>query len=467
MKKSKSSVREPTRDRLSELPDSLILKILGLLPMKDFVRTSILSKRWENLWATIPCLNFDYLTREISPERVRNIVNGVLRFWRGTKIVKFKIHLSSEIVESLVSDIDVWLRFAKENEVEVLCVDLMNSDGIYCVPQFLFSSCPSLKVLVLRGCSLCVPENVQWNNLRSLTIDGYRLTPHLMAKVLSGSPQLEVFILHVMESGENLRIQSSSLKMLCIEKFVYGDDGESSMDKGYAGDGPSMNTELAICTPNLGTLELSGISYSKCSLLNVSSLTHATIGFYGDDLFTGTDVHEETLRQIFPTIQHVESVTLSDCCIKVLGAMEKKHLLSPLPNVKFLKLNGILSEGEEIAGLLEIFPELKMLVIEDEDDERCEYHHRESLVFERNLPKSFLLQLRTVEVTWCWHEGDNSIFPFIQFLLKYASKLEKMVFRLKGIMPPEQQPEYWFWGSQKVLKMPKSSRTADIIFREY
>ncbi|KAH6769743.1 hypothetical protein C2S52_014546 [Perilla frutescens var. hirtella] len=464
MKKSKSSVRGPSRDRLSELPDSLILKILGLLPMKDFVRTSILSKRWENLWATIPCLNFDYLTREINPERVRNIVNGVLRFWRGTKIVKFKIHLSSEIVESLVSDIDVWLRFAKENEVEVLYVDLMNSDGIYCVPQFLFSSCPSLKVLVLRGCSLCVPENVQWNNLRSLTIDGYRLTPHLMAKVLSGSPQLEVFILHVMESGENLRIQSSSLKMLCIEKFVYGDDGESSMDKGYAGDGPSMNTELAICTPNLETLELFGIPYSKCSLLNVSSLTHATIGFDGDELFSGTDVHEETLRQVFPTIQHVENVTLSDCCIKVLGAMENKHLLSPLPNVKFLKLNGILSEGEEIAGLLELFPELKMLVIEDVDGESSGY---QSLEFERNLPKSFLLQLRTIEATWLWDEGDRSILPFIQFLLKYASKLEKMVFRLKGMMPSEQPPQSWFWGSEKVLRMPKSSRIVDIIFREY
>ncbi|KAL8494670.1 hypothetical protein ACS0TY_025492 [Phlomoides rotata] len=45
-------------DRLIELPLSLIHHILSFLAMRDVVSTTILSKRWNNLWTYVPCLNF-------------------------------------------------------------------------------------------------------------------------------------------------------------------------------------------------------------------------------------------------------------------------------------------------------------------------------------------------------------------------------------------------------------------------
>jgi hypothetical protein len=44
---------------LSNLPKEVLLDILSLLPTKDAGRTSLLSKRWEYLWASIPNLVFD------------------------------------------------------------------------------------------------------------------------------------------------------------------------------------------------------------------------------------------------------------------------------------------------------------------------------------------------------------------------------------------------------------------------
>ncbi|KAA8515352.1 hypothetical protein F0562_018418 [Nyssa sinensis] len=42
--------KKKARDRISILPDSLVLNILSFLPTKDVVRTATLSKRWLYLW---------------------------------------------------------------------------------------------------------------------------------------------------------------------------------------------------------------------------------------------------------------------------------------------------------------------------------------------------------------------------------------------------------------------------------
>ncbi|KAJ0804496.1 putative F-box domain, leucine-rich repeat domain superfamily, F-box-like domain superfamily [Helianthus annuus] len=45
-------------DRLSVLPDDLILKILSFVGLKDAIRTSVLSSRWRCMWTSAPHLSF-------------------------------------------------------------------------------------------------------------------------------------------------------------------------------------------------------------------------------------------------------------------------------------------------------------------------------------------------------------------------------------------------------------------------
>ncbi|KAM7462539.1 hypothetical protein LguiA_030660 [Lonicera macranthoides] len=53
------SENKNAKDRLSELPDAILIHILSFLDTKYAVQTSSLSKRWINLWISVTNLNFN------------------------------------------------------------------------------------------------------------------------------------------------------------------------------------------------------------------------------------------------------------------------------------------------------------------------------------------------------------------------------------------------------------------------
>ena len=51
---TKESEDNNDADVISNLPEEVLLRILSLVPTKSAVKTSVLSKRWELLWARVP-----------------------------------------------------------------------------------------------------------------------------------------------------------------------------------------------------------------------------------------------------------------------------------------------------------------------------------------------------------------------------------------------------------------------------
>ncbi|KAL8523366.1 hypothetical protein ACS0TY_013359 [Phlomoides rotata] len=373
-------MEEPSvhRDRLSGLPLSLIHHILSFLPMRDVVSTTLLSKRWVDLWTTVPCLNFcermhnfcermqrdadeneddgtddeDNWTRT-ETSRIQNFVNRALILWKGVTILKFKIDIKSSYDSSLVSvsDVTAWTCFAVRNKVEEL--EIITTRQCW-APQCL-KSCSSLRKLSLVGCNLQFHGTPSWNRLKSLTIRGpfgSRISGDMINRILLGSPELEEFEVKLCDSNENLSIRSRSLKKLKMGNLL------RSNDKG---------SPLRICCPNLETLKIAGM-ICECLFSDVSSLIVASFNIYLNQ-FALENVDEllgETLKQVFSTIQHVEKVSLSDVCVQVLVATHKKYLHSALPSVKFLKLN-LGHEFGDVIDLLGIFPNLKVLLIKHQD----------------------------------------------------------------------------------------------------
>ncbi|KAK7832582.1 f-box/fbd/lrr-repeat protein [Quercus suber] len=55
---SAANIDEEDEDRISTLPDSIILIILSSLLAKEAIITGVLSQRWAYLWTSVPSLRF-------------------------------------------------------------------------------------------------------------------------------------------------------------------------------------------------------------------------------------------------------------------------------------------------------------------------------------------------------------------------------------------------------------------------
>ncbi|KAH1083990.1 hypothetical protein J1N35_023751 [Gossypium stocksii] len=115
-------------DKISALPDDILLTILSLLTLKQAVATSILSRRWRYLWTSLQTLNFRYeeiLHRNDDDtdnewgckiyganykERFMQVVNQVLRSHKALKLHEFGIHYPLDA--SCGDLIDIWVAFA-------------------------------------------------------------------------------------------------------------------------------------------------------------------------------------------------------------------------------------------------------------------------------------------------------------------------------------------------------------------
>ncbi|XP_047943232.1 F-box/LRR-repeat protein At3g26922-like [Salvia hispanica] len=118
-------------DRISELPDEVIINILSFLPLRDAVSTGLLSSRWLDLWKHTNHLDFfdtDDLYREKSDTehdlwdvgtcKHVKMVNSVLESHQAPFLEEFRLHFY--VNKSAQSAVAKWLRFVWSRQVESL-----------------------------------------------------------------------------------------------------------------------------------------------------------------------------------------------------------------------------------------------------------------------------------------------------------------------------------------------------------
>ncbi|CAN6228214.1 unnamed protein product [Urochloa humidicola] len=150
-------------DRLSALPDDLLCQVLSFLPAQMVVQTTVLSKRWTDLWRSVPGIDLDlrHFKRGDKEkwiaawERMENFTNNLLILHNAPCLDAFRFR-STCINPEPLRHVDRWVcRAIKDNPLVLeLSVLGLLPPYAYQFPNLASSPCRRLKRLQLRGITL-------------------------------------------------------------------------------------------------------------------------------------------------------------------------------------------------------------------------------------------------------------------------------------------------------------------------
>ncbi|KAG9441547.1 hypothetical protein H6P81_017401 [Aristolochia fimbriata] len=170
----KSGIDSLSRDRISELPETLRLHILSFLPTEDCIRTSLIAKGWRYLWKFVSSLNFNYSDDHTSTALVRerekflNFVDQVFMLRDSSDLYEFCLYyrsLRKSLSKSTVRSFNLWVAVALKLRAKKLCLHLYPESSVLELP-----SSRTLEVLSLTWGTINLQNLSQLCELRTLEL---------------------------------------------------------------------------------------------------------------------------------------------------------------------------------------------------------------------------------------------------------------------------------------------------------
>ncbi|XP_057448695.1 F-box/FBD/LRR-repeat protein At3g14710-like [Lotus japonicus] len=163
------------QDMISNLPDVIIGRILSLLPTKDAVSTSLLSKSWLYKWTFITQLEFQdkecSSSKKISKDLFVSFVYRVLLHLNSSGIQSFSLDMSEDY-EAI--HVDEWISAVVSRGVKMLCVDSDQKGNLSSHSLMKYKTLEEL-VLYAYGCEIEVPTFAIFSSLTVLNLTGAML----------------------------------------------------------------------------------------------------------------------------------------------------------------------------------------------------------------------------------------------------------------------------------------------------
>ncbi|KAK2437050.1 F-box/LRR-repeat protein [Trifolium repens] len=314
-----------SEDRLSDLPDGVILHILSFLNTKHVVRTCVLSKRWKHLWKRIPTLML-YRSRFSTVKQFSVFVSKILTLRdSSTALTVLDLDRHGNIEPQLLKKILNYV-CSHNSHLQELGISVNGDSSLImsCV-----SSCRSLTSLMLSvfpregifgsNCETLFPESLNFPALTSLDLTNFVFCggENGCAEPFSAFTKLNSLVLSncMCRDAQVLNISSETLVNLALH--------------GSSFDFP----KIELSTPSLCTFTFGGIPRQKICGSGLSSVKQVNISA---EMITRWDEAPMILLSWLLDLANVKSLTVTSTTLWILS-LAPDLLEVKLPSLCILK----------------------------------------------------------------------------------------------------------------------------------
>jgi hypothetical protein len=294
---------DENKDRISDLPDCVLLLILSILNSKEAVQTCILSARWKNLWKYLPVLSLSSLHFKTC-KSFNRFVSQILSLRDDkTALHTLNFHREGNMESRQLKRI---LKYAFDHSVQLLDVDSSCYLEHYPLPYVSYHTLTSLTLcanndMIRSQYSPLFPTSLNFPALTSLCLKYFSFRgsgDYNRAEPFSTLKSLKSLIIHCCVA-QYLLISSSTLVYLRIKTFSH------------------HCCKIELSTPSLYSFDFEGNPIRKLSGSNnnLSSIKHVKI-----DVADLSCIKEYPLVLLnwLAELSLIESLTISSSTLKVL-----------------------------------------------------------------------------------------------------------------------------------------------------
>ncbi|XP_006344339.1 F-box/FBD/LRR-repeat protein At1g13570-like [Solanum tuberosum] len=392
-------------DRISNLPINAIDDILTRLPLRDAVRTSILSRKWRYAWAKVLKLTLDEsLWKDLSTREVRVKLGRILLHLfslRQGPIKECRIFIPKS---KYFPEVDNLIFFLSRNGIEYLVLELPKGEK-YKLPSSIFTS-SKMRHLTLQYCVINLPTTFQaFGKLLRLQLFNVSISEKHLEKLISRCPLLENMELDISNPLNYIQVNAPNLKF-----FNFG------------------SKIISICFKNTPLL-------AELSIM-ADNVNHGPV-----ELIVGDDVNRDfvergtcNLVEFFGSLPSIKNLRLENFIIKTLIAgIDEIPMKLPMPllNLKKIYLFDICLSGVDdirfLLCLIKSSPYLEEIVIINEainnerGDDLTAFKVLEA-EYDSGIKLNRLTKVRLIDIN-----GTKAEMEFIKLLLATSPVLEKMM----------------------------------------
>lgn len=209
-------------DRISNLPWDVLDSILVHMPLKEAVRTSVLSSKWKYKWTGLSqfiiddkCFTNTILDKVTRWKEIMKIIHQV-QLNHGGPIEKFTL---AAYCHPDHADLDQWVYFLAQKGIKELILQEFDSVKRFKLPSCLFS-CSQLNRLELSNCNIKLScEFRGFNNLAILQLTQVYIDSDTLENLVLNCPVLERLTLSILDNQAVFKIHNLNLQYLKIDSY--------------------------------------------------------------------------------------------------------------------------------------------------------------------------------------------------------------------------------------------------------